>query len=355
MLPSRINSLDYLRGLTAFGIMVFHYTSWTLGVYQAQDFLGRVGLYGVSVFYVLSGLTLFLIYFGKLKPTASSIGTFAIKRIFRIFPLLWLTVGLTLLTNPKLFDGRLLFLSLTGLFGFLEPTGGLGTGVWSIGNELVFYALFPILILLAALNRGLFFLASGLVLATSIYFTFFIFDLNQPLGPQWPTYVNPLNQVILFLSGMVLGFVTLNIPSAKYKIIAAFVLVIALLIFTFYPAVGDRIALVAGWNRIIFLVLSFMICAAVYLGNYQLPVILHKPLALTGEISYGLYLLHPIVYAVIFGANKVLKLGLNPLLLMLIAFISAFIASFVVYRYFEIPFINAGKKLAAKLTPNIFA
>src|SRR5687768_1826084 len=99
MPATRINSLDYLRGLTAFGIMVFHFTSWTFGGYQAQDFLGRVGLYGVSVFYVLSGLILFLIYFRKLKPTLPSLDTFALKRIYRIYPLLWLTAGLTLFTN----------------------------------------------------------------------------------------------------------------------------------------------------------------------------------------------------------------------------------------------------------------
>ena len=190
-------------------------------------------------------------------------------------------------------------------------------------------------------------------MAISIYFAFFIFTENQPLGPQWPTYVNPLNQVILFVSGLILGFFTLKTPPGKIKILSAFVLVAALLFFTFYPATGDRIALVVGWNRIVFLVLSITICAAVYLSNLQLPAMLHKPLALTGEISYGLYLLHPIVYSVIFGANKILKLGLNPLFLMVIAFVSAYIVSFLVYRYFEIPFINLGKKLAAKLTPAI--
>ena len=331
--------------------MFFHFTSWTFGSYSAEDFLGRVGLYGVSVFYVLSGLTLFLIYYENLKPTWRSLTTFAIKRTFRIFPLLWLTVSLTLLLNPQLFDPRLLFLSMTGLFGFLEPSKGLGTGVWSIGNELVFYAFFPFLLLLARYNRLLFLLISGFLTAISVYFAFSVLRANEPLGPQWPLYVNPLNQLILFVGGLVLGSFTVNINFGKPNaVVATIICAAALVLFIFYPASGDRIVLVSGWNRIIFLALSITICAAVYLGNYQLPSFLHKPLAFTGEISYGLYLLHPIVYTVVFGANKILKLGVSPAWLLLLAFIGAFAASFLVFRYFETPMIKAGKALSAKLS-----
>jgi exopolysaccharide production protein ExoZ len=349
MQPARIHSLDYLRGLTAFGIMIFHFTSWTYGSYLAEDFLGRVGLYGVSVFYVLSGLTLFLIYFNSLQATRQSLKAFAIKRIFRIFPLLWLTVTLTVLLNPKLFDIRLLFLSFTGLFGFVEPTAGLGTGVWSIGNELVFYAFFPVLLLLARFNRTLFLIAASLLTAISLYFAFFVFRENQPLVAQWKSYVNPLNQVILFTTGLVLGSFTLNYKFGKPNSVwATVILAVALLLFIFYPAAGDRIALVSGWNRVVFLILSVTICGAVYLGNYQLPKVFHKPLTLTGEISYGLYLLHPIVYALVMGANKVLKLGINPAILLLLAGISVFTGSYLVYRFFEIPMVQVGKRLAGK-------
>lgn len=331
--------------------MLFHFTSWTFGSYSAEDFLGRIGLYGVSAFYVLSGLTLFLIYFNNLKPTIHSLASFAIKRTFRIFPLLWLVVGATLVLNPKLFDPRLLFLSLTGLFGYFEPAGGIGTGVWSIGNELVFYAIFPILLIIAKFNRLLFLILSGLLMAVSIYFAFYIFQQNQPLGLQWGKYVNPLNQVILFVGGMLLGYFTLNFSFGKpNSLFAILMLAAAFLLFIFYPAAGDRIVLVADWSRIFFLAISFVICAAVYLGNFQLPFYLHKPLAFTGEVSYGLYLLHPLVYTLIFGAAKIFKLNIGPEFLLMAAFISAFIASYLVFRFFETPMIKAGKYLTSKLS-----
>ena len=62
----RFYNLDYLRGLAAFGIMVYHYRFWLTGEFSSDSFMGRVGLYGVSIFYVLSGLTLFLVYYEKM-------------------------------------------------------------------------------------------------------------------------------------------------------------------------------------------------------------------------------------------------------------------------------------------------
>ncbi|HEX6179628.1 MAG TPA: hypothetical protein VFZ47_00205, partial [Chitinophagaceae bacterium] len=53
----RLHSLDYLRGLAAFGIMAYHFMMWTMGEMDSSRKMGRVGIYGVSIFYVLSGLT----------------------------------------------------------------------------------------------------------------------------------------------------------------------------------------------------------------------------------------------------------------------------------------------------------
>ncbi|MCB0760440.1 MAG: acyltransferase family protein, partial [Flavobacteriales bacterium] len=72
----RLYNLDYLRGLAAFGIMIYHYLTWTLGKFSADDFLGRLGVYGVSVFYVLSGLTLYYVYFHKMQPTRQELVSF---------------------------------------------------------------------------------------------------------------------------------------------------------------------------------------------------------------------------------------------------------------------------------------
>ncbi|MGZ5244541.1 MAG: acyltransferase family protein, partial [Bacteroidia bacterium] len=66
----RIHNLDYLRGIAAFGIMAYHYLAWSFGEFSAEDFMGRFGLYGVSIFYCLSGLTLYSVYHEKFTFSA---------------------------------------------------------------------------------------------------------------------------------------------------------------------------------------------------------------------------------------------------------------------------------------------
>lgn len=56
----RLHFLDYLRGIAALGIMLFHYSCWVFGEPEHGGFMARVGIYGVSVFYVLSGLKFFM-------------------------------------------------------------------------------------------------------------------------------------------------------------------------------------------------------------------------------------------------------------------------------------------------------
>lgn len=350
MAQTRIYSLDYLRGLAALAIMFFHLTSWTYGKYNSEDLMGRIGIYGVSVFYILSGLTLYLIYFNTLKPEWRNLITFGIKRTFRIFPLLWLTVGLTLWFTPKLLETHSLFLSLTGLFGFLKPADGIGTGVWSIGNEFVFYTVFPVLVLIGQKSRPLFLIIAAILISLTFYFAFFVFDVGKPIAPQWPAYVNPLNQLVLFVGGMLLGYFFLKFPNLKFPIwLPLLVLAAAWLLFIFYPASGDRIALVAGWNRVFFLLFSFLICGAVYFLNFKLPTFLHRPLTLTAEISFGLYLLHPIVYFFFTKHAPVNLKEIDPALLVLGIAVLAYIFSWLAFRFIEIPVVNLGKFFTEKL------
>ena len=141
----RIASLDYLRGLMALGIMCYHYLVWSYGVYGSETILGKIGIYGVSVFYVLSGLTLYLVYQDKL--TLKTIKSFSVKRLARIYPLLWFCILLNILLLAKSYPYEKILLNITGLFGFFAVDQYIPTGAWSIGNELVFYALFPIIVI----------------------------------------------------------------------------------------------------------------------------------------------------------------------------------------------------------------
>ena len=70
---TRIKELDYLRGLAALSIMYYHFIKW-LHVYDgAQTFIGKLSVYGVEIFYILSGITLFHVYQNSLSSNIKSI------------------------------------------------------------------------------------------------------------------------------------------------------------------------------------------------------------------------------------------------------------------------------------------
>lgn len=339
-MKSRVNSLDYVRGLAAFGIMLYHFQSWSFGHMGADNFWGRIGLYGVAIFYVLSGLTLYHVYEQRLEPRPMPLLDFYIKRIFRLMPLLWLIMGIYLITEPSLREWDRILLNFTGLFGLLAWDKPIGVGVWSIGNELVFYLCFPIFIFAARYSKPAFAAICVVVVAVGAYFAFAMIETTAPLEENWRNYVNPLNQIFLFLGGVVIGFL-FKYRETNYWLLLLLMLS-AIAIFTFYPASGETSILVTDFNRFIF----SACCLAVCLSMYKLPVSLPDWINLLfqkmGEISYALYLIHPLVY------NEIVKpLQLSPWTAIAIAALLTIFISFIVYHFFEKAFIKLGQKVSA--------
>ncbi|MRJ09502.1 acyltransferase [Ornithobacterium rhinotracheale] len=346
MNSKRLYNLDYLRGLCAFGIMLYHYLSWTKGDLSATTFMGRLGIYGVSIFYILSGLTLFYVYYDKMNFCKQDIISFAKKRIFRIFPLLWLVTFCSIVISRKIPDLFNLFLNLSGLFGFVRWTAYFSAGVWSIGNELVFYAFFPFFILFSKRYKWLMIALSVIIFSFFIYFSFFKLTDNQSIASQWGGYINPLNQVFLFLAGFFLGLL-----FKKFEIKNIYILILllfSLIMFVAYPTSGvDKISLVTGVNRLIFSSISIIICLCFFKLNFKLPMFFHHPLKLLGEASYSVYLLHPLVWSFYGGVHNHL-FNINIYCRFLLCIISTLFLSYFIYIYFETYFIQLGRTFRLK-------
>lgn len=342
----RLYNLDYLRGITAFGIMIYHYLSWTLGKFTADTFMGRLGIYGVSIFYILSGLTLFYVYYDRMTLSIKNLTTFFKKRVFRIFPLLWLVTIIAIILRKKTPDFSNLFFNLTGLFGFVKWDTYFSAGVWSIGNELVFYVFFPIFILLSKAHRPFFIILNIILFSLYVYFAFVKLNPELTLSDQWRNYVNPLNQVFLFLSGFLIGLLFRNI---KINNLYAFVLLfLGLSLFVFLPAQNDTINLVTGINRLFFTGSCLLICFGFYKLTFNLPIAIHKPLALLGEISYSVYLLHPILYNLV-GRFRNHTIYFPESIRLILSISLTLVISYFTYQYFEKYFMKLGKRI--KKTP----
>lgn len=337
----RIDNLDYLRGLMALGIMFYHYFSWTFHPYDSSTFLGFIGLYGVSIFYILSGLTLFYVYNNKLK--LRNMHLFFIKRIFRIFPLFWLSIFLNLFLLKQSYDTSTILLNISGLFGFVDYDNYITTGAWSIGNELVFYSFFPFIILLNKFKPFFAKIVFFISLSIAIYFAFIVLNTSNTLSSQWAQYINPFNQIFLFIGGIFIGEI---IAHKKNNLIGLLLLLTSISFVLFHPISGDSIYLVSNWNRIFYSVIAFAISIAFLLIDFKLlPKLLHRILSQLGHISYSLYLLHAIVFW--FIARYINREEYSALFIS-ISVTSTIFISYFSYKYLELKFILLGKQLLSK-------
>lgn len=340
---NRLHNLDYLRGLAAFGIMIYHYCSWEFGDFTSDTIMERIGIYGVAIFYVLSGITLFHVYFEKLNFSKESIFSFFKRRIFRIFPLLWfiniISLFLIYLSNNPLPSYKAILVNFTGLFGIVAWWAYFSTGVWSIGNELVFYLFFPFFVLLTKLRKISMLILSLFILVCYLYFAFIKLNTNLSLSEQWRNYINPLNQVFLFLGGFLIGYFFNN---KKIQMKTSFILLIlGLLIFIFYPSSGNSINIVTNISRLVFSFSCFIICLSIYKITKNLPQIIHQPLSSLGEMSYSVYLIHPIIWK-IFNLFYNSEIKIEKIAYMMII---TLIISYFVYTYFEKVFMKLGRNI----------
>jgi peptidoglycan/LPS O-acetylase OafA/YrhL len=345
----RIKELDYLRGLAAFSIMCYHFMKWMYVYKGAQSFIGRLGVYGVEIFYILSGITLFHVYQNQLTLKKQSILDYITKRFFRIFPLFWLCILLSIIVSLKHISFVNFIINITGIFSFTAWDKYIASGTWSIGNELVFYFLFPFLIFFHTKKPLLFALIGVLFAVVFHYFAFYVFNPNDTLHNQWANFVNPLNHLLLFYVGMLIPIFLQHHLLNKFW--AILLIAIGAMILFLFPSGNDGIHLLFGMNRWIFTCGAVLIVTGFYNINLNLSGALNKLLQQLGEISYSVYLLHPIIFLLLCMAIRKLQtyytFPTSNGLLIALAIALTLIVSSLVYKYFELYFIKKGRKIIA--------
>jgi peptidoglycan/LPS O-acetylase OafA/YrhL len=328
--------------------MVYHLNLFSFGESDASSFLAKIKIYAIAIFFVLSGMALFVANEASLKPNFSSIGKFYLKRFFRIFPLLWLATACTYLlkSRPEMFTVNHLIANITILPGIIRPEAFEAIGAWSIGDELFFYACFPVLFFLQQ-KRQLYLVIVTVI--SFIVFWLFTFKWLNPevnLGFQWSVYVSPFNQFFYFLVGILLA----NLKPTKTWIIgiAPWLLLVCLVGVIYYPISGEPVVLVTGVTRLFFALVTIIICYCFYVYPFNfLPAIVKKWLLYLGETSYSIYLLHPLVYLAVskFFASF---MPVNVYFVIVITICITLLISGIFYQKFELYFINLGKSIISK-------
>jgi peptidoglycan/LPS O-acetylase OafA/YrhL len=216
-------------------------------------------------------------------------------------------------------------------------------GAWSIGNELYFYLLFPVLIFLSKKAKWISISFYSLIGLIAVYFAFILLSANDSLRDQWSFYIHSLNQYYLFVGGAAMIALGSEVQPSKTLLISLFA--ISVLVFLLIPVDGTDILMVVGLHRVIYSLCCLGICFSILKLKINYPKSIHAILGFMGKISYSMYLIHPIVILV------VLKAGLFPelkALQMLIVLMLTFGISGLVYYLIEEKFIKLAGAISAR-------
>ncbi|MEN3349021.1 MAG: hypothetical protein V7632_2656 [Bradyrhizobium sp.] len=339
-MTTRNQSLDLLRGIAILMVVASHCanhaTSFIPGL---LGFTYDYGQLGVQLFFIVSGYTMMLTYGARTDLAAA--GSFYLRRVFRIVPLFWIAIVFYLVITrgegikqwaP---DGlgvsdvvlTFLFLHLFSLTAFNSVV----PGGWSIGVEMQFYLLFPLVIRLFRQPNGPV-ACYGLIALTSVAASvlaklYLVPQLAASLPPQQAHLAEGFyycwlpRQAICFGLGLLLYDI---IERGSRPRLGALLLAGACLT----SAWGAQVAL-----------LGAMACVMLR-GNAANSV-----LGLLGRHSYAIYLVHfPVVPAI------AAWLRIDVLLLTaLVAAAALALSYFVIEPMIERRFNRLGHQLAADL------
>jgi peptidoglycan/LPS O-acetylase OafA/YrhL len=330
-MQSENRPLTAVRGFAALWVVGLHLDmGWNFPVGPRVHAVLLIGRVAVDVFFVLSGFILTLVY---RDLTGRGFGAFALRRICRIYPLhlsvmVWLGAAelYTTLHAGKVHPWGEFWPTLLLVQPYLGITSAWNLPSWSLGVEMMCYALFPFanLLLRPVGTRGLLAAVLGIGCIESVVLYFYN---DAVAGP---------GAVLRALAGFALGcalarlFLMETAGFARYRgplqVMALAALVIAVFA-TDLPA-------------ILFAAATLIAVIACSTGPVARALSL-APFVWLGRISFSIYLLH-LPLAALFGKLPVLRPALDvPSLRLVVAavFIAVLLAlSEVTYQVIERPF-----------------
>lgn len=296
----RIPGLDGLRGLAVLLVMGHHaampgFTS---------------GFVGVDVFFVLSGFLITGIVLNGLQSGRFNLLSFYRRRGARIVPAAWLLIAgvmaaAALLHVPwkKALLWQALPYALTFSTQFQLMAGGRAgpfTHLWSLSWEVLYYLLWPLLLLLAHRARALrpFFVLTVAVALACMAVRAAVFMLAHK--PVWMLAV-AINRVDGFIVGGAMAFLLAgrrgSHPASPWGRLLPALALAGLLAVSALPVTPGVFSY--GFNASM-LAAALLIAVCVRQPDAAIVRLLEAaPLRFTGEISYGLYLWHPPLIAIL--------------------------------------------------------
>lgn len=343
-----LKGLHSLRGIAALAIIAFHLAPvGEITLPSSLKFISRYFGTGVLMFFVISGFSLFhstVPYVGR----ENWLKTFYVKRFFRIAPLFYtmllVYIGLYYyLAGNKPLMGDLL-LNLTFIYNFFPGKHeSMVMAGWPIGIEMIFYSMVPMLIIFITSWRralALVVLFAGLSSYSMNFFS------DAALYPKSYAYMHVMTQSIAIVVGIFLYHIFKK-NNVNHPLVGCVLLTSAALGFWGVHHGASHYSLVR--DNTVFLL--SLICGALVLSQLYCSVTLitNKPMVNLGELSYSIYLLHPLVIVVLRPAYRVVTDALSILPAYLACYLLTVMTvlplALITYNLIEIKGITLGRKL----------
>ncbi|HEY2303825.1 MAG TPA: acyltransferase, partial [Acidimicrobiales bacterium] len=346
-----VASLDGLRAVAVLAVLLYHDDlSWIQG-----------GFLGVEVFFVISGYLITAILLGKYRDAGTiDLKSFWMGRARRLLPALYLMLGVVaawwLLFYPSLvgklkgqfLSGSLYFSNWYLAFAKVSYFSHIGRPsplihLWSLAVEEQFYLVWPLILFgLLRLFKGRPLPLLVSILGAALLSTVTMAALYHSGHDPSVVYYGTETRASGLLVGAALAVVwrpwlARRRPNRRRGVLAdtAGLAALGLLVIFFLGATEQGAFLYRGGFLLVDLTTALLIAACVTKSNHVLKVRLgSKPLVWIGQRSYGIYLWHWPIFAVLqpgvlHGVPLfALRLGVT----MVVAAAS--------YRYVEMPFRN---------------
>ncbi len=308
----KLDYLQVLRGIAAMMVVLWHGSRFIspYGEGLGWTLFGSGGQMGVDLFFLISG---FIMVHTTSSRTVSA-KDFAIKRFSRIWPVYVaiaipytvLTFGIVYFSNPEKVSrvlSTVLMVPMSATDGMVIYYPSLPVG-WTLNFEAYFYLVFGLSLLFGRWRWAAFFGWIGMTLLVVPYLSGHTPAVSPDGGygfTNGPLALATSPLIWLFVAGVVIGLInrtTFRLPTFWAGVLVA----IALSLYAFQYASGwqARHGILQGGLFASLLVLSL----AIAFKTVALPT--PRMLVLLGDISFSLYLLHPLAQEqteAIFNAN----------------------------------------------------
>lgn len=345
----KIQNIQALRGVAVLSVVFFHLLMIERKYGGSETILPeffQFGMFGVDLFFVISGFVMFTVSRGKFQIPKHAL-RFIYHRVARIYPTYWvysILVLIVFLLKPTWVNnsqGNQVNI-LSSFLLFPSQTLPLVMVGWTLIHEMYFYLIFFIIFLLISERH--------LVYAIFIWgMCVVLLNLNvESSAPTLAIISHPLT--FEFLGGCILASIyykkEIKIKNSILLMLASLSLLSAIYGYLYYNRVTGQIAPIGWWRIVIFGIPAlFMVCCLTNAERNGL--VMHSSLILIGDASYSLYLSHGLTMSVIgriwriFPSDNVL----DNILMMPILIILVLIVGFISYRVVEIPLLRLSRKI----------